>query len=344
MKRLLILSLILMALVGSASASIDPADYAHYADFVVNSTTTQTDFQVKMLLDNQTDYAITDVFYTNGTTRSDWLDIAWTDNSNNLLEFWKGTETATSSVWWMNISSIADDNTSAVRLHYGNVSMVTSYINATNTFIQFHGVASSTFHDSNVMAPPLVYEARVRNTYASNEYLLWGVGESDNLDTSPGDSFSIMSYGAGNARYVKSFNDGTQNNLNEAPRFTKGTWYNLKTVIVGSANAHGYVDLNEIGAGISTSVVPNEAMGLAMHLKTGTGEQEYSFIRKYAAVDPFLTFIPSIPPAASFEITFTDTTTNLPAFWKWNATNLLGNNTEVTVSYTHLTLPTILLV
>jgi len=41
---------------------------------------------------------------------------------------------------------------------------------------------------------------------------------------------------------------------------------------------------------------------------------------------------PTGPPNASFSITLTDTSTNYPTSWKWNATNLLGNNTEVTFS------------
>jgi hypothetical protein len=39
-----------------------------------------------------------------------------------------------------------------------------------------------------------------------------------------------------------------------------------------------------------------------------------------------------LAPVASFVITLTDTSTNTPTSWQWNATNLLGNNTEVTFS------------
>ena len=38
------------------------------------------------------------------------------------------------------------------------------------------------------------------------------------------------------------------------------------------------------------------------------------------------------PPVASFNLTLTDTSTNVPTSWQWNATNLLGNNTPVTIS------------
>jgi hypothetical protein len=39
-----------------------------------------------------------------------------------------------------------------------------------------------------------------------------------------------------------------------------------------------------------------------------------------------------LAPVASFVITLTDTSTNTPISWQWNATNLLGNNTEVIFS------------
>ena len=39
-----------------------------------------------------------------------------------------------------------------------------------------------------------------------------------------------------------------------------------------------------------------------------------------------------ISPVASFNLTLTDTSTGVPTSWQWNATNLLGNNTPVTIS------------
>ena len=37
-------------------------------------------------------------------------------------------------------------------------------------------------------------------------------------------------------------------------------------------------------------------------------------------------------PVASFNLVLTDTSTGIPTSWQWNATNLLGNNTPVTIS------------
>ena len=42
-------------------------------------------------------------------------------------------------------------------------------------------------------------------------------------------------------------------------------------------------------------------------------------------------YITPAAPVASFNLVLTDTSTGFPASWQWNATNLLGNNTPVTI-------------
>ena len=46
----------------------------------------------------------------------------------------------------------------------------------------------------------------------------------------------------------------------------------------------------------------------------------------------FNLFTDGVSPVASFTITLTDTSIGPPSSWQWNATNLLGNNTPVTIS------------
>lgn len=112
-------------------------EYGNWTEFVVNSTSAQTNYQVKMILDNRTGTSSTTLFYTNGTTRSDWMDIKWTDTSNATLSFWKEnrTDTATNTTWWIKVPSIANDNTTKIRLFYGNASKTTSDMDMENTFI-----------------------------------------------------------------------------------------------------------------------------------------------------------------------------------------------------------------
>ena len=45
-----------------------------------------------------------------------------------------------------------------------------------------------------------------------------------------------------------------------------------------------------------------------------------------------ISYVTPFAPIASFNLVLTDTTTGAPTSWQWNATNLLGNNTPVTIS------------
>ena len=69
-------------------------------------------------------------------------------------------------------------------------------------------------------------------------------------------------------------------------------------------------------------------------MRTGSSiSVDWTLIRKYTPIEPFLTHKPkSTPPIASFNLVLTDTSTGSPSSWQWNATNLLGNNTPVTIS------------
>jgi len=122
--------------------------YSNWTDFYVNSTSAQTDYQVKMILDNRTGSSTTTLFYTNGTTRSDWIDVAWTDTSNATLGFWKEnrTDTATNTTWWIKVPSISNDNTTKIRLFYGNASETTSYMSGNDTFEFFDDFEGSSLN------------------------------------------------------------------------------------------------------------------------------------------------------------------------------------------------------
>ena len=257
---------------------------------VINNTGgALSDYQVKFTV-HRSDGSDSgdDVYIGSSGCESDYDDIRFTkSDGTTLLDYWIEESDENSATIWVEVDTIAASGNTTIYLYYGNAG-ASAVSNGANTFLQFHGAANANFHDSNdIPAPPVIFEAKVRNTYASPEYLMWGLGETGDLDVSPSaDAISIMTYGAGNMMYLKSFNDGTQTPANEAPHFTKDQWYRLKIIVVGSGNAHGYVDENEIASGISTANVPNEPMGLAMQLKTGTGEQEFSFARKYAATEP----------------------------------------------------------
>jgi len=88
------------------------------------------------------------VFYTNGTTRTDWADIVFTDTSNNLLGYWKenNTETSINSTWWVKIPYIWSANNTTIKMYYGNSSLSTSCMNGLNTFPFFDDFISSSIN------------------------------------------------------------------------------------------------------------------------------------------------------------------------------------------------------
>ena len=83
-------------------------------------------------------------------------------------------------------------------------------------------------------------------------------------------------------RYILARNEGTSTNYSETPSFTNGTYYKLKIIHTGSV-VTGYVDGDRIGSTDITTNLPNENCGLFMDTPTGTGAQDWSFVRKYAA-------------------------------------------------------------
>ena len=83
----------------------------------------------------------------------------------------------------------------------------------------------------------------------------------------------------------------------------------------GDANSDGGVGIDSLGGGGGGGNTPSSSSA-----KGGSG----------VVIIKYLT--PAVVPVSSFVLTLTDTSTNTPTSWQWNATNLLGNNTEATFS------------
>ena len=366
MKRLLIFSIILMALIGSASAAFDPADYTYSEDFFVNSTTAQTNYQVKMILSNATGYSATGVWYTNGTTRDDWLDVAWTDTSNNLLPFWNetGSYTATTSTWWINVSSIADDNTTEIRVHYGDADAVISYANGTATFDFFDDfpglaldtakwdtslgtytvsnsilnirgyAAASNIYSKTLFGVNYASKQRMMRKVAGVEYGSYIVGFRDPPSTS--NNFAIFYAGwptANKNNGVNGDNTGTYPTvLFDYPSTNIYHNYEIKRNGITSI----IYSVNDGTPQSTTTYLPSKAIpsicGIDGSASGSSAYWDWVFVRKYTAVEPFLTHKPTEagdPPIASFtcdhtylripqSMTCTDTSTEIPTSWNWS--------------------------
>ena len=352
MKRIALLTIFLLLLAGSATAAFNPADYTDTADFYVNSTSAQTDYSVMMILDNRTDTPIPGLFYTGGKTRPDWLDVAWTDTSDNPLGFWRDSalDTSTNSTWWMNVSSIANDNTTEIRLRYGDADAAESYEDAVATFNAFYDFTDGTYTGWTVHAGTW--------SAATGELIVSTAGTPDHIigavdmttfalkvtfkNGEAGSGMSIgMVHGDRDDGYSVYTNGATGYSIYEdiSVQIKAGTWtYDYAdyhtTELRRDENSllSYYLDGESKGSVTDSTVTSFDGIILEVH-SNGNSVFDNVILRKCIAAEPFLTYKPPLlPPVTSFVITLTDTSTNTPISWQWNATNLLGNNTEVTFS------------
>lgn len=215
--------------------------------------------------------------------RLDYSDVKFYNSTGNELNYYPEYD----NNFWVKVPSVPAGN-SNITMYYGNPGAV-SHSNGELTFVQYHGFAKTPFHDNDVIAPPFIFEASVRQT-SNSEYVMWGADDSyNNMDalTAPnGDAISIMTYATGNNRYFKNWNNGVQTPPQDTPHFTLNKWYKLKIIIESSVSSKGYTSDYASPLTATTNVPWGSSMGLAMQFTSGAGEQQYSFIRKYSSTEP----------------------------------------------------------
>jgi len=193
---------------------------------------------------------------------------------------------------WTKIPNLLTKTPLKIYTLTGNPSAA-SASNGTNTFVAWHGVATSNFHDSNIIpSGSIIYEAKGRSTIVSgNEVLMWGIGVDGNLEINSGtDGVALKSYEWSSVpgRYFLTTNGAAYTQVQgTGGKYGYNVWKQLKIVIDSTPSAHGYVDGVEQATGITTNL-PNENLGLAMYTSAGTMAQEYSFVRKYASPEPIV--------------------------------------------------------
>ena len=279
-KKIIIVTGILLLLVSSVSASDDwwNTSYQYRTPITLtgNTSGSQTNYQLML-----------NVSYTSNI-QSGFDDLRFTDDSGNLQNAW--LENKTNDSWanvWVNFTSTPDNGaTQTYYVYYGNIE-VSNYWNGDATFLQYHGAASAGFLDSLAVTPPdIVYEAKVKATTDTHDQK-WGM--SDTIDFPAGsESIQIESYTGSNLTYLTARDTAGASSVTKAQALTNATWTRLKMILTSTA-LHGYTDDNEISTGV-TNNIPNTAMGLAMRIITGTGEQQWSFARKYISNPPTPSF------------------------------------------------------
>lgn len=241
----------------------------------------------KLLTINQASAALTDyqikktITYVAGNMQTDFQDLRFATLSGTNIPYWEeSVTTSTSATVWLKVSAISNTEDTQVWMYYGN-SSVSSASSGTNTFVAYHGAATTDYADTpSFEFNNLVYEARVKTT-VSNHYIKWGMQDADG-DWS--DYTIIQIYSPQNRRWIITRSSGLETSPYSSPSLTPDVYYKLKITRDGTTT-RGYIDNVEISSG-STTNIPTCDLGLSTIAHTGTAVQDWSFVRKYTATEP----------------------------------------------------------
>jgi hypothetical protein len=345
MKRKLLV-LVALCLVVCSAVATELSDYGNTTSMYINITPSmgaQMDYQIMVIMSNASGvsgyYAPDNVVFTNGTTRPDWFDINVTDGSDTPLPFWveNNTYTAYNATVWIKSPTIAFDNSSVLKLRYGNSSQSESTMNGYTTFPLYDDfVASSinttqwtltgtpsisngiaTFVDSSAgtkiisktsFARNYSYRARLNFNYGTDRKF------SNGFINSTGTSDYAFFYGE-NTGYSFLMNGGATNTS------SLGTGYSAYHVYEIKRLAPSKIVVTSDGSYVLSSVVASDIPTLSLPASTGvkstskgaSSASDWIFIKKSLDTEPITSLYSTsstsgTPPVASFTCTPTSTT------------------------------------
>ena len=214
--------------------------------------------------------------------QADFDDLRFNTKVGGYIDYWiEGYTASTSAVIWVELLDvITDPGSDYIWMYYGNASL-SDGSNGTDSFIQYHGSATSDYLDSLLVTPSnIIYESKVKRTTNAHNLL---IGLTNTVDITD-DGLYTQSYNETDLRYFYNANEGTSTSVSEAPDWPLNIYVKVKITSDGS-NTHAYIDDNEIASGISTNH-PNENLGLWFWAANGTMVQDWSFVRKYIINEP----------------------------------------------------------
>ncbi|NOR85242.1 DUF2341 domain-containing protein, partial [archaeon] len=227
-----------------------------------------TDYQVKKT-----------IAFPTAMQQASFEDMRFTTTNGTLIDYWieSHTDSNTADVW-LEIPTLPASGGLDIWMYYGHPTAMDAS-DGDATFIQYHGTASATFYDSTIVPQPFVYETHGRTT-AEDYEIKWGVTE--NNFASPRDAAYVH---VTDITKIPGYYDGVSGSSTSLPPgLAVDQWYNMK-IIASSTHVDFYVDDTSLSSGFDTSGLANN-MGLFMKINIGTGEQDWSFIRKYTANEP----------------------------------------------------------
>ncbi|MFZ3077795.1 MAG: DUF2341 domain-containing protein, partial [Candidatus Aenigmatarchaeota archaeon] len=222
--------------------------------------------------------------YQAGKARLDLQDLRFTylnqtSGAEQNISYWLENDNQA----WVKVPNVTASTTANTTLfmYYGNPSATyNNSLGGNNTFIQWHGIATTEYTDPLIIPPSaLIYETKFTKTASGN--LDFGVANTqihtgDTIDLNPEDSDLNL--------YTR--NNGVQSVSQSATVFSFGTAYRGKIVYNGSS-IRGYINGTEPNTALYSNF-PDEYMGLSVDTISGSSTfyQEYSFVRKYASLEP----------------------------------------------------------
>ena len=248
-----------------------------------------TNYQVKLLI-GKASGATGEHFDLEGHCLDTMLDMRFTDNDETTqIDYWIESVAASGTSYlatvWIEVRDTLESNAD-IYIYYGKAGD-TDGSSGANTFLQYHGAASTPFKDSAICPPNNVaFEVKFKRTangHPTDGYGNCGVGFV-NADIS--DYIRFQNYNFDNTRGFYTGNEGTSTRITETPNLTLDVYYRLLFTSISTV-VRGYVDGDEIAAG-STTNLPDEDLGLEMWVAhdTVTCLQDFSFARKFVATEP----------------------------------------------------------
>jgi hypothetical protein len=249
---------------------------------IAHQTGAGTNYQVKLLV-GKTSGATGEDFDLEGNCLDSMFDMRFTDNDGATpIDYWIESVAVSGTSYlatvWVEVADSLESSDADIYCYYGKAGD-TDGSSGPNTFIQYHGAASSAFEDSNIIPPNnIAFESKFRRTSVTHNLgvQLWSTAADSQL--------CFQSYSGGASRYAYTRSRGTGTQISEASEFPLNTYVRLLMTSLPT-EAHFYVDGDEIASG-STTNLPIDNLGLDLWIANGTCDQEFSFARKYVATEP----------------------------------------------------------
>ena len=220
--------------------------------------------------------------------QADFNDTRFTNSSHVEIPYWIESKVDSSyALVWVNLSdAITDPGSDTIWMYYGNAGLSDGG-DGDDTFSQYHGIASSSFLDSLIITPNnIVIEIMGKIPSTGNNNVWWGLGKVQADNPSDGLIMKMYDWGSNpNASCYSFAYDNGATTVRYTDHFLAENTYYRMTIKRFNTEAHYYFDNVEFMTAITTNL-PDENIGLGMNANSGTGYQEWSFIRKYIDNEP----------------------------------------------------------